>query len=333
MSSFIDPEIVQNLQEKLSFFIGQLPSPIKERVDDFILSTSGKMLRPSLIALVTKILVQDEEEHIVKKSMDQAYESAIAVELLHNMTLIHDDLIDGAPLRRGKPSYHIQHGDERALHDGDILHAYGLKILTHIPSLQLFLRVSYDVGVGNSAELEDRLLNNYDFDLEHVIDIMRKKTAVVFAGCVQLGFYAAEKGVLFSKELEEAIINGGIAFQIQDDYLDFMGDVEKFGKIHLWDVQESKRNLFLYFALKKENADKIKKIYDKPVGKKTEEDIDFILKVFKKCAPQVKEQRDTYLLKTTSVLEKLQEETEDGNMIDLIDFLVMLNEYLAHRDI
>ena len=92
------------------------------------------------------------------------------------------------------------------------------------------------------------------------------------------------------------------------------------------------RNLFLYFGLQTEYADQIRKIYDKPVGQKSEEDIKFILKVFNECSSQVSKVRDEYLSKAVTTLEKLQDETDDPDMIDLLDFLIMLNEYLASRE-
>ena len=329
---FLDEEILENLNKELDEAIEALENPTKERISDFILSTKGKQLRPSLIAITTKMLVEDSEGE--EKAMQKAYNSAIAIELLHNMTLIHDDLIDDAPVRRGNDSYHVIHGRDRALHDGDVLHAYALTLLKDNPSLFYVIDYAYQVGVGNAIELEDRLNQNFSFDLAHVIKIMELKTAIVFAGCVRLGCLAADRMDLFTKTLNQAIIDAGIAFQIQDDYLDIQGDPEQFGKVQYWDIQESKRNLFLYFALQTEHAPKMKEIYNKQVGEKSKDDIKYVLDVFHSCTDQVREVRDKYYRSAINGLDIVQEEisSDDTEAEDLVDFLKILVKFLIERE-
>jgi geranylgeranyl diphosphate synthase type II len=328
---FIDEEILENLNIKLNDAIDGLESPTRERIRDFILSSKGKQLRPSLVAIATKILVEDKDYQ--KEAMEQSYDSAVAIELLHNMTLIHDDVIDNAPVRRGRKAFHVIHGRDRALHDGDILHAYALTLLKENPSLNEVLDYAYLVGLGNAIELEDRLNQNFDFDIDHVIRIMKLKTAIVFSGCVKLGCIAAKRKDLFTKRLDDAIVAAGIAFQIQDDYLDILGNPEQFGKVQFWDIQESKRNLFLHFALQTEDSSKVKEIFNKPVGEKSEKDIKFILKVFNQIADKVADVRNTFFKSAIQELNSIQEELDsndpEGN--DLIDFLIILVQYLVER--
>lgn len=328
---FIDEEITEDLNRKLNEAIDGLESPTRERIRDFILASKGKQLRPSLIAVTTKLLV--EESEYKEEAMERSYNSAIAIELLHNMTLIHDDLIDNAPVRRGNEAFHIVHGNDRALHDGDILHAYALTLLKENPSLGEVLDYAYLVGLGNAIELEDRLNENFDFDLDHVIRIMRLKTAIVFAGCVKLGCIAARREDLYTKKLDDLIVAAGIAFQIQDDYLDILGNPEKFGKVQYWDIQESKRNLFLYFALKTEHASKVKEIYNKPVGEKNEKDIKSILEIFHSLANKVEDVRDRYYKQAIDGLKEIQSKISDTDPegSDLIDFLRILAQYLVER--
>lgn len=327
----IDEEILENMNRKLNEAIDGLESPIKERIRDFILATKGKQLRPSLVAITTKILVEDTDNQ--EESMEKSYDSAIAIELLHNMTLIHDDVIDNAPVRRGREAFHVMHGKDRALHDGDILHAYALTLLKNNPSLNEVLDYAYLVGLGNAIELEDRLNKNFDFDLDHIIRIMKLKTAIVFSGCVKLGCIAANRRELFTKRLDEAILAAGIAFQIQDDYLDILGNPEQFGKVKYWDIQESKRNLFLYFSLQTDHASKVKEIYNKPIGEKTEKEIKFILSIFNEIAVKVEDVRNQYFNNTIQELKAIQDEigNDDPEGSDLIDFLIILVQYLVER--
>jgi geranylgeranyl diphosphate synthase type II len=329
---FVDAEIMEHLNRKLAQAIDGLVSPTKERIRDFILNNEGKRLRPALIAVTTDILVQDTDHR--ETAMERSYNAAIAIELLHNMTLIHDDLIDGAPIRRGKKSFHIVHGTDRALHDGDVLHAYALTLLKNEPTLNLVLDYAYQVSLGNAIELEDRLDHNFNFDKYHVIEIMKLKTAIVFAGCVKLGCLAANRGDLFTDRLHEAIVAAGIAFQIQDDYLDILGNPEQFGKVPYWDIQESKRNLFLYFALQTHYASKIKEIYNKRVGKKTEEDIKFIIEAFQSVNQKVREVRDEYSKFCLQELDAIRSEiaSENEKTQYLFDFLKILVQFLVERE-
>jgi geranylgeranyl diphosphate synthase type II len=332
LQHFIDEEIMTNLTEHLNSAIEGLESPTKERIHAFILSTKGKQLRPALIAVTTNILSQDSESQ--EENLARSYNLAITIELLHNMTLIHDDLIDNAPLRRGKSAYHVRYGSDLALHDGDVLHAYALTLLRDDPAgLRTVVDYSYQVGLGNAIELEDRLNQNFDFEMNRVIKIMEYKTAVVFAGCVRLGCLAANREELFTEELNRAIIAAGVAFQIQDDYLDILGNPEEFGKMAFWDIQESKRNLFLYFSLKTKNASKIKEIFNKEVGKKTEEDIKVVLETFRTIQDNVKDIRDQYAKQAIDTLKTIQKEcdSEDYQAEELIDFLLILTRFLIER--
>jgi geranylgeranyl diphosphate synthase type II len=332
LQQFIDEEIMDKLFRKISQAIEGLETPTRERIRDFILATKGKQLRPALIAMTTKILVEDSDYR--EEAMERSYNAATAIELLHNMTLIHDDLIDGAPLRRGRKAFHVVHGVDRALHDGDILHAYALTLLKKEPTLNLVLDYSYQVSLGNAIELEDRLNQNFDFDLDHIIKIMELKTAIVFAGCVKLGCLAGRREDIFNDRLHKAIVTAGIAFQIQDDYLDVNGNQETFGKVPYWDIQESKRNLFLYFAMRTENALKLKQIYNKPVGEKTEEDIKQILEIFRSVNDEVQQIRDKYLENSLNELTAIQNELDEDDTAaeELFDFLMILVKFLVERE-
>jgi geranylgeranyl diphosphate synthase type II len=332
LQQFIDKEITENLAEQLNTAIEGLESPTKERILDFILSTKGKQLRPSLIVVTTKLLTQDIE--IQEKLLSRAYNFAVVIELLHNMTLIHDDLIDNAPLRRGKNSFHVRYGADRALHDGDVLHAYALTLIKDDPpGLKLVLDYAYQVGLGNAIELEDRLDQNFSFEMDRIIKIMEYKTAVVFAGCVRLGCLAADREDLFTEKLNRAILAAGVAFQIQDDYLDILGNPEEFGKMQFWDIQESKRNLFLYFSLKTSSASKVKEIYNKEIGEKSEEEIKTILEVFSSIQDKVKDVRDHYAKIAIDGLKSIQAEisSDDYQAEELVDFLLILTKYLIER--
>ena len=190
------------------------------------------------------------------------------------------------------------------------------------------------MSLGNAIELEDRLDQNFNFELDHIIEIMKLKTAIVFAGCVKLGCIAGNREDLFTDQLHEAIVAAGIAFQIQDDFLDILGDQNKFGKVPYWDIQESKRNLFLFFALQTKNASKVKDIYNKAVGEKSDEDIQTILEIFRSVKDKVKEVRNKYLEFSLRELKTLQNELRNNDLAaeELFDFLMILVKFLVERE-
>lgn len=324
LESLIDDQLLDELKKELVKTLNKLPHPINNRIKEYIIGNTGKMLRPLLVMVSAKLLGADE------KGMQIANTCGVMIESLHNMTLIHDDIVDGAPKRRGNPSYHKLHGKDRALHDGDVLHAYALTLLDEWKPLKLILDISYEVGKGNAFELEDRLDNVFDFDSERIIDVMRLKTAIVFCGCIELACMAAKRDELAIK-LRDSVLNGGIAFQIQDDILDILGSTESFGKESYWDIQESKRNLFLFYALKTEHKEKIMEIYSKAVGKKTTEEVEFIVSVFRDVKDAVIEQRDRFLEISVNSLESLREELENPKDIELLKFLEELILYLGSR--
>ncbi|OLS23217.1 MAG: Geranylgeranyl diphosphate synthase [Candidatus Heimdallarchaeota archaeon LC_3] len=328
---YIDPEIRNRLLREISEAIDKLPgdeagiSGPRNRIRSYILGgIQGKQLRPILVVMATKLLNATEEQ------MELAYINASTVELLHNMTLIHDDVVDQAPIRRGRPSYHIEHGEHLALHDGDILHSYALSYITHNPSLRLILEISNMVGRGNGLELEFRLEQKFDFTMDDIINVLRLKTAVVFYGCVALAGAVVEREEV-TKPLEPIIEKAGIAFQIQDDILDLAGDEIKFGKQHNWDIQESKRNLFLYFALQKGDKDALREIFSKPVGEKTDEDIKIVHQEFVKVKEDVLALRDKYLEECLDALDSLVEKSPE-DVKNLYNFLRELIIYICTRE-
>ena len=318
LDDFLDDQMRQELVRRLHENIDKLPNKIRDRVRTYIVSTQGKMLRPLLVVGTAKLLGATPEQ------MDIAFTSGVSVELLHNFTLMHDDILDKAPLRRGKESYHIKYGLELAIHDGDIVHSFALTFIKDIESLKLMLQISNLVGVGNAMELEDRLENVFDFTRDHVIEVLKLKTAIVFYGCVQLAGIATNKTEL-TEDLQDIITDGGIAFQIQDDILDILGETAKFGKQSFWDIQESKRNLFLYYALQTSHSERLKEIYSKPVGDKTEEDVMFVLDIFKTVKEKIIAERDKFL---ESCLDRLDEKIEKVPKSDSSDQLVKLYEFL-----
>ncbi|MFX1512782.1 MAG: polyprenyl synthetase family protein [Promethearchaeota archaeon] len=321
IEEYLNPDLIKNIQDAIDQTLEGLPDPTKDRIKEYVTQTRGKMIRPSIVVNSAMLL---------NGVIDAAMKSAICVELMHNMSLIHDDILDGAPLRRGKASYHRRHGVARAINDGDVLLTYALSTIKHEPTLKILLEVSLMVGEGQILELEFRANNDFNFTPRDAIRIMDLKTAGVFNGCLRLGFLAADR-------LDEIGMIGhyaqkaGIAFQIQDDILDIIGEEKIFGKKHFWDIQESKRSLFLAYALQTDHRSMLEKIFNVKIGEKTEEEVECVVAAFHDVLGDVKAVKQLYLKEATEGIRKEQERAEKEDISELCDYITTLSHYLCTR--
>ncbi len=210
---------------------------------NYILSLGGKRLRPVLL-LMSYNLFDDEVE--------RALPAAFAVEIFHNFSLLHDDIMDEAPLRRGKPAVHIKYGTNTGILSGDVMLIYAYEYLlktddkTIVPLLfELFNKVAIEVCEGQQYDM--------NFETQAVVEIsaylkmIELKTAVLLAGGMQMGAHIAGAEEADAKHISEFARNIGIAFQLQDDILDTYGDPEKFGKKVGGDIVQNKKT---YLVLK-----------------------------------------------------------------------------------
>jgi len=275
-----------------------------------------------------------EINHILTGNPETGMRHAIVTELLHNMSLIHDDITDWAPLRRGKDSYHVQWGIERAVLDGDVLLTYALTQTDEL-TRETVLETVHSIAVGNAIEVEHRLLNNFDFKPDEALEIMRLKTADVFRVAVELACIAAGESKEFGQLFGPFAIHSGLAFQIQDDFLDIYTSHKSWGKKSLWDIQESKRNLFLAYGLELPDPyhQRLIEIYSKPVGKKTEEELKEVVEIFSKVMPQVEKERDHQIDLAINELDSTRQKLKDHPKInELCDFFESFAALLTLRE-
>ncbi|MFX0116579.1 MAG: polyprenyl synthetase family protein, partial [Candidatus Hodarchaeota archaeon] len=301
------------LKEEIATYLSRIPDPIGTRLKNYILGAAGKMLRPLMILEINKILTGDPKTGM---------RHAVVTELLHNMSLLHDDIADWAPIRRGKDAYHIQHGLERGILDGDVLLTFSLNETDEL-TRDAVLNTVYTIALGNALEVEHRLTNNFSFTPKDALDIMQLKTADTFRVALQLACVAGGESHEFGKEFGKFAKHAGLAFQIQDDYLDIYTSHKQWGKKHLWDIQESKRNLFLAYALQLPDPDRKRliEIYSKPVGKKTEQDLKEVVTLFAKVMPQVEAERNRQIDIAIKELDLVRENLKNHSKIkELCDF-------------
>ncbi len=214
--------IRRQLQTVTQRMLSQLANPVVRRVA-YLITAGGKRLRPALVLLVGGCGDSPNYSALI--------DSAAAVELIHTATLIHDDIIDQAPLRRRQPSFHARWGTERAVLMGDYLYATAFALLTRLrlPYVsQVMAEVCQQLARGELREVEAR----YRLDLSETeyIEIIRDKTASLIGGCCQAGAYIGELSPESIGWLTDFGIHMGLAFQITDDCLDLTGRTEQLGK-------------------------------------------------------------------------------------------------------
>lgn len=214
---------------------GNLYEPIS-----YIMSLGGKRVRPTMLLMAVDLFSGD----VIK-----ALPAAMAIETFHNFTLIHDDIMDNAPLRRGKQTVHEKWGTNTAILSGDVMMVEANKHITNVdvnvlkPALDTFNATAQGVCEGQQLDMEFE--NRSDVSIPEYIDMIRLKTAVLLGGAMKLGAIVAK-----AKPEEAELIyafgeNLGIAFQLQDDILDVFGDPEKFGKQIAGDIIANKKTFLL----------------------------------------------------------------------------------------
>ncbi len=225
----------------------------------YILSIGGKRLRPVLTLLVADIF---------ECNYEKALDAALAVEVFHNFSLVHDDIMDDAPLRRGKQTVHEKWNLNTGILSGDamLIVAYQLfenyKAETFKELAKLFSKTAIEVCEGQQYDVDFETRN--DVSIEEYINMITYKTAVLVGASMKMGAIVANVHQTKSDAIYEFGKNLGIAFQLKDDYLDAFGDPETFGKQVGGDIIENKKT-FLYLKtlenLNAENKEQLLNLY------------------------------------------------------------------------
>jgi geranylgeranyl diphosphate synthase type II len=267
----------------------------------YLLSLGGKRIRPILCLMGNELFDEISQD---------AYHVAIAIELFHNFTLIHDDIMDKAPLRRGMETVHTKFGDSTALLAGDVMLVVGYENLNNVhvnflPGvLSLFNKTAKEVCEGQQLDIDFETLQ--EVSMEDYLKMITLKTSVALAASLQLGAILGNASLGNQQHLYEFGKNLGIAFQVQDDYLDAFGDPQKFGKKHGGDITANKKTFLLIQALKTASAkdqDELKRLM-KGDG---ENKIGQVLQIYKSSGVDewAKELKQEYYTKALDHLEEV----------------------------
>jgi len=209
----------------------------------YILGIGGKRLRP-MLTLVSA--------HFFKGDYKKAFHAALAIEVFHNFTLVHDDIMDEAPIRRGKTTVHKKWDLNRGILSGDAMMLMTNQLMEHYESkkfkdlMVLFNKTALEVCEGQQYDVDFETRN--DVSIDEYKTMITYKTAVLVACSLKMGAIIADVEKQDAEFIYNYGLNLGIAFQLQDDYLDTFGDPETFGKQIGGDILENKKT-FLYLKL------------------------------------------------------------------------------------
>lgn len=221
-----------------------LYEPIK-----YVLSMGGKRIRPTLMLLAYNLYKENPEDILM---------NACALETYHNYTLLHDDLMDNADMRRGHLTVHKKWNDNTAILSGDSMLVLAFQRMMqcdekHLKDiLDLFTVTALEIGEGQQYDMEFETRN--DVMEEEYIEMIRLKTSVLLACALKIGAILADASAEDADNLYKFGEQIGLAFQLQDDYLDVYGDSKVFGKEIGGDITSNKKTYMLINAFNKANA-------------------------------------------------------------------------------
>ncbi|XWN38317.1 MAG: polyprenyl synthetase family protein [Balneola sp.] len=220
----------------------------------YTMDNKGKRIRPYLVLL---------SSGICNGRIEDALPSALAVEVLHNFTLVHDDIMDSADTRRGKPSVFKKWDQNTAILSGDVMFADAFKQLEYYGRNENFSKSEYfeihktfteaTVTVCEGQALDMDFVNRTDVNHFEYIEMIKGKTSALLASSLKMGAISAHATQDQSNSLFDLGIEMGVAFQIQDDLLDATADPDKFGKRVCGDIYEGKKTYLTILALERSN--------------------------------------------------------------------------------
>ena len=244
---------------------------------DYILQLGGKRLRPVIVLMICDLFGENP-----KKALD----AALAVEVFHNFTLIHDDIMDSAPIRRGKETVHKKWDANTGILSGDAMMIMAYQCIENYePELYkklntLFSKTALEVCEGQQLDMDFETRN--DVDLDEYLTMIINKTSVLVAAAMKMGATIANASEKESVAIYNYGLNLGIAFQLQDDYLDTFGDQEVFGKQIGGDIRENKKTYLYLKALEIANENERSKLISLYNSNQKEDKVDIVTDLFKK---------------------------------------------------
>lgn len=241
-------ELFHNYMENMSYT--REPEGLYEPIR-YVLAIGGKRIRPMLMLLAYNLFKED---------VDHIFPQAAALEIYHNFTLLHDDVMDKADMRRGKPTVHKRWNENAAILSGDAMIILAYRFLTEScpaecmkPVLEVFSQIAIEVCEGQQWDMEFEI--RQEVTVDEYMEMIRLKTSVLLAGALKIGALLGGASDADAQKLYDFGIKSGLAFQLQDDYLDVYGDPTVFGKNIGGDILCNKKTFMLITALERADVD------------------------------------------------------------------------------
>lgn len=315
--------LVKQYIEKFSHrhFPESLPSLYEPAA--YFLTLGGKRIRPVMCLMGNELFGTISND---------AWHAADAIELFHNFTLIHDDIMDKAPLRRGMQTLHVRYNESTALLAGDVMVIAAYEALGKIspaylaPILHIFNKTAREVCEGQQLDMDFEKRDVVSFD--EYIHMIALKTSVLLAASLKMGAVLGGAGERNQEHLYEFGKNLGIAFQIQDDYLDAFGEPEKFGKQPGGDILANKKTFLLIRTLEVADASTQMEL-QRLLKSNPENKVVAMLELYKNCGVDSwsKQLKQTYLDKAFYHLEEVAVTSSRKQSLKELAYFLIQREY------
>lgn len=286
----------------------------------YILSLGGKRIRPLMTLLGGRLYGVSSAE-----CMSQA----MAVEVFHNFTLVHDDIMDSADVRRKLPTVHKKWDHNIALLSGDGMMIYAYQILVKAPSdrlpdlLEVFSSTAMEVCEGQQKDMDYAM--EAEVHLDQYMEMIRQKTAVLLGGAMQLGAIMGGAPKSDLAQIQEFAENLGLAFQIMDDFLDSFGSKEDFGKQIGGDIKEGKNTWLKIRAYDDASETQLTRLKEAFANNDIDERISDVLALYKEIEVDRKAEQEIARLSDASLsaLEQLRgDEATKHELKSLVNYLM-----------
>ena len=243
------------LNDEISIYLQSLPDDGIYLPFKYILNLGGKRFRPSLVLLSTELFGGDIQE---------AIRPALGIEVFHNFTLVHDDIMDSAPLRRGKKSVHTKWNLNMGILSGDVMFAQANELISscyphHLKEIiSLFNKTAIEICEGQDLDMQFE--NRDRVELEEYIDMIQLKTAVLVGCALKMGAIIGNSNAKDANLMYDFGVNLGTAFQIDDDILDLYGNELAVGKQSGGDIIEGKHSVLMILSKKIANPSQLEQL-------------------------------------------------------------------------
>ena len=318
------------MKNKFNFFFDTIESEIQKRrfsgnpenlYDslNYIISLGGKRIRP-ILALAANDMFSG--------NIDYAIPAALSVEVFHNFSLIHDDIMDKAPLRRGKPTIHIKWNSDTAILSGDLMLVKAYEIIAQSENkhlarlLNVFNKTAAQVCEGQQMDMNFETQEN--IGEKDYIEMIKLKTSVLLGCSLQMGAITADVDEIEFEKIYDLGINMGLGFQLMDDYLDTFGNPEHTGKQAGGDILSRKKTLLFINAIEFDKNNFLKIIDSKTLH--DNEKIEKVREIYIKSGAKdyLKNLSENYFEKSLQMLSEI--EVEEKNKITLSNIISLLRE-------